>query len=80
MIKKKELYLKAVAEKKYNEDELNLLFKTLAPTDSKVDIYQIKASIIYLSNSIEEVRDLVVDANKDCWQVMNWAQVKSDRT
>ena len=77
---KEKLYIKCLKEKGYDSTTVDLILENLVVSDPKVDISQIKSSIIFLSNRIEELDDLVQKANNDCWQIMNWAQVKSDRT
>ena len=77
---KEKLYIKCLKEKGYDSTTVDRIFQNLVVSDSKVDIFQIKSSIIFLSNRIEELDDLVQQANIDSWQIMNWAQVKSDRT
>ena len=79
-IKSKEtFYNEALIKSGYDADFVAGKFKKLSPKNLDVDLFQVKASIVFLSGKIEELDELILEANQDHWKVMNWAQVKAER-
>jgi len=77
---REDFYNETLIKSGYDESLVTEKFQKLSPKNLDVDLFQVKASIVFLSGEIEEIDALILEANQDHWKVMNWAQGKDDRT
>ena len=61
---KEDFYNKTLLESGYDAGIVAEKFEKLSLKNLEVDLYQVKASIVFLSGKIEELDELILEANR----------------
>ncbi len=76
----KQLYFDLIEKKDYDLEIVEAKFVKLDFDRIKVDFFQLKSAIVYLSRFEEEIDKIIKEANKDVLSILNAATVKEERS
>lgn len=79
MNKREQFYLETLAHSGYNATRVERKFQKLDTCATDHQLFQLKAAILFLSGSEDEIDSLIDGANRDRASILNAATVKEER-